>query len=50
VIRKKKIEGKNFEVCLRISFLGVNKGGEEDRISNEENRSVIPNQIPIPLL
>lgn len=36
-----------FQVSLRISLLGVNEIREFNRVSNEENGSVITNHIPI---
>lgn len=36
-----------FEMCLWIPFLRVNEAGKEDGIPDEEDWSIIPNQVPV---
>lgn len=35
------------QVCGGISFLCVDKRREEDRVSDEEDRSVVADQVPV---
>lgn len=37
-------------MSLWVPLLSVNKGGEEDGVTNKEDRSVVANQIPIAFL
>lgn len=38
-----------FQVCNRVSLLGVDEIWEQDRIPDEEDRSVVANNIPVSL-
>lgn len=38
------------EMCLRVPFLSVNEAREQDGISDEEDRGIVPYQVPVPFL
>lgn len=49
-IHNAKQSSLHLEMSLWVPLLSVNEGGEEDRITNKEDRSVVANKIPIAFL